>query len=145
MTPDDFADRIERTTGTLDLEELGGLAKATPKLAFLFGLAAMASIGLPGLANFPGEVLVFLSSFQGYDPTAGLGPVQIACILSIWGVVISAVYMLRAYRNIFQGPGIASTEAAPDLSLTDRIPAILLAIALLAVGLYPNLLLNLLK
>ncbi len=139
-----LADRIERATGTLDLEELGGLAKAAPKLAFLFGIAAMASIGLPGLANFPGEVLVFLSAFQGYSPTAGLGPVQIACVLSIWGVVISAVYMLRAYRNIFQGPGIASTEASPDLSLADRIPAILLAIALVAVGLYPNLLLNLL-
>jgi len=140
-----LADSIERKTGTLDLEELGGLAKAAPKLAFLFGIAGMASIGLPGLANFAGEVLVFLSAFQGYDPTRGLGSVQIACIISIWGVVISAIYMLRAYRNIFQGPSIARTESAQDLSLCERIPLIVLTIALLAVGLYPNLLLNLLK
>jgi NADH-quinone oxidoreductase subunit M len=140
-----LADRIERGTGSLDLQDLGGLAKSAPSLAFLFGIAAMASIGLPGLANFSGEVLVFLSAFRNYDPTAGLGPVQIACILSIWGVVISAVYMLRAYRAIFQGPTVKSTASAADLTLADRIPAVLLVLALFAVGLYPNLLLNLLK
>ena len=140
-----LADRIERNTGSLDLQDLGGLAKSAPKLAFIFGIAAMASIGLPGLANFSGEVLVFLAAFKTYNGTAGLGPVQIACILSIWGVVISAVYMLRAYRNIFQGPSVKSTESAADLTLADRIPAALLILALFAVGLYPNLLLNLLK
>ena len=140
-----LADRIERRTGSLDLDDMGGLAKAAPSLAFIFGLGAMASIGLPGLANFAGEVMVFLSSFRNYDASAGLGPVQIACILSIWGVVISAVYMLRAYRQIFQGPAVKSTESVADLTLADKIPALLLVVALLAVGLYPNLLLNLLK
>ncbi|MBK1884368.1 NADH-quinone oxidoreductase subunit M [Luteolibacter pohnpeiensis] len=140
-----LTDRIERLTGSIDMDDLGGLAKAAPSLALIFGIAAMASIGLPGLANFSGEVLVFLSAFKNYDPMTGLGPVQITCILAIWGVVISAVYMLRAYRRIFQGPSLKSTESVPDLSLTDRIPALLLIIALFAVGLYPNLLLNLLK
>ena len=140
-----LADRIERNTGTLDLQDLGGLAKTAPKLAFIFGIAAMASIGLPGLANFSGEVLVFLAAFKSYNGTAGLGTVQIACIFSIWGVVISAVYMLRAYRNIFQGPSVKATATAADLTLADRIPAVLLILALFAVGLYPNLLLNLLK
>jgi NADH-quinone oxidoreductase subunit M len=140
-----LADKIERVTGTLELTDLGGLAKSAPGLAFFFGMVGMASIGLPGLANFAGEVLVFLSAFQNYDPAASLGPVQIACILAIWGVVISAIYMLRAYRNIFQGPTVKATTDAPDLTLADRIPALILAIALLAVGLYPNLLLNLLR
>jgi len=140
-----LAERIERSTGSLDLADLGGLAKSAPGLAFAFGIAAMASIGLPGLANFSGEVLVFLSAFKDYVPANGLGPVQIACILSIWGVVISAVYMLRAYRRIFQGPSVGATASAADLTLADRIPAVLLIVALLAVGLYPNLLLNLLK
>lgn len=140
-----LADRIERYTGSLDFSDLGGLAKSAPKLAFIFGIAAMASIGLPGLANFSGEVLVFLSAFQNYNGLSGLGPVQIVCILSIWGVVISAVYMLRAYRNIFQGPAVKATESAADLTLADRIPALLLILALFAVGLYPNLLLDLLK
>ncbi|MEM9235650.1 MAG: NADH-quinone oxidoreductase subunit M [Verrucomicrobiota bacterium] len=138
-----LADRIERSTGTLDLEELGGLAKSAPKLAFLFGIVGMASIGLPGLANFAGEVMVFISSFTAYDPAEGLGPVQITCILAIWGVVISAVYMLRAYRNIFQGPAVPSTESAADLSMADRVPAILLAVVLFIVGIFPNILLGL--
>jgi NADH-quinone oxidoreductase subunit M len=140
-----LTDSIERSTGSIDLSDLGGLAKAAPALAFMFGIAAMASIGLPGFANFAGEVLVFLSAFKSYTGTHGLAPVQIACILAIWGVVISAVYMLRAYRDIFQGPAVTLTQAAPDIPLTERIPAILLIVALLAVGLYPNLLLNLLQ
>ena len=140
-----LADRIERNTGSMDIEDLGGLAKSAPGLAFIFGIAAMASIGLPGLANFSGEILVFLAAFASYDGTSGLGPVQIACILSVWGVVISAVYMLRAYRNIFQGPAVKATEAAADLTWADRIPALILVVTLFAVGLYPNLLLNLLK
>ena len=140
-----LADRIERATGSLDLSDMGGLAKAAPKLAFVFGIAAMASIGLPGLANFSGEVLVFLAAFKQHDGLTRLGPVQIACILSLWGVVISAVYMLRAYRNIFQGPSVSATNSAPDITLADRLPAALLGLALLAVGLYPNLLLNLLR
>ena len=140
-----LADRIERSTGSLDLSDMGGLAKSAPSMAFLFGIAAMASIGLPGLANFSGEVLVFLSAFQDYDPANGFGPVQIACILAIWGVVISAVYMLRAYRNIFQGPAVKSTATAADLIISDHIPAVILILALLAVGCYPNLLLSLLK
>jgi NADH-quinone oxidoreductase subunit M len=140
-----LADRIERNTGTLELSDLGGLAKSAPGLAFLFGMVGMASIGLPGLANFAGEVMVFLSAFKNYDPAAGMGPVQITCVLAIWGVVISAIYMLRAYRRIFQGETVQATEGAADLTFADRVPAILLAVALLAVGLYPNLLLSLLN
>jgi NADH-quinone oxidoreductase subunit M len=140
-----LADRIERNTGTLEISDLGGLAKSAPGLAFLFGMVGMASIGLPGLANFAGEVMVFLSSFKNYNPAAGFGPVQITCILAIWGVVISAIYMLRAYRRIFQGESVRATDGAADLTFADRIPALILAVALLAVGLYPNLLLSLLK
>lgn len=140
-----LADRIERSTGTLEILDLGGLAKSAPALAFLFGIAGMAAIGLPGLANFAGEVMVFLAAFKNHQPAAGLGPLQIATILSLWGVVLSAVYMLRAYRSIFQGEPVRSTENAADLTRSDRLPALLLVVTLFAVGLYPNLLLNLLK
>lgn len=141
-----LTDTIRRKTGTVELAELGGLAKAAPRLAFLFGLAGMASIGLPGLANFSGEVLVFLSGFREYEG-GSLGCVQIATILALWGVVISAVYMLRAYRQTFQGPSVDHTnsEHVKDFGPFCQIPAAILAIALLVVGIYPNSLLNLLK
>jgi NADH-quinone oxidoreductase subunit M len=140
-----LADRIERATGSLDFADLGGLAKSSPHMTFVFGIAAFTAMGLTVSANFVGEVLVFLSAFQQYIPADGLGPVQIACILAIWGVVISAVYMLRAFRTIFHGPPVDATRQAPDLSPADHIPALLLAVPLLCVGLYPNLLLNLLR
>ena len=140
-----LTDRIERRTGTLELRELGGLAGKAPSLAFLFGLAAMASIGLPGLANFAGEVMVFLSGFRGWDPGEPLGGVQIATIIALWGLVISAVYMLRAYRRIFHGTEVPFTATAADLNQSERGPAILLAFTLVAVGLFPNLLLKLIE
>lgn len=142
-----LVDRIERKTGTLELRDLGGLAKPAPTLAFLFGLAGLASIGLPGLANFSGEVMVFLAGFKGFtvSPECGLGPVQIATILALWGVVISAVYMLRAFRKTFQGPTVTATDGSADLTFSERIPAVLLAICLLVPGLFPNTLLHFFK
>lgn len=138
-----LSDHVHKRTGSLELADLGGLAKAAPALCFFFGLAGMASIGLPGLANFAGEVMVFLSGFYAYDGNS-LGSVQVATIFALWGVVISAVYMLRAFRKTFQGPPRKNSEKAVDLSFCDRIPALILAAALLVVGLYPNSLLNLL-
>ena len=114
-------------------------------IAMLFGLAAMASIGLPGLANFAGEGMVFIAGFKGWQAGSRMGPVQVATIIALWGLVISAVYMLRAYRNVFQGPGSARTENAEDLSSEERRPAIFLAFILVIVGLFPNLLLGLLE
>ncbi|MGA0846504.1 MAG: complex I subunit 4 family protein, partial [Luteolibacter sp.] len=140
-----LADRIERATGSLDFADLGGLAKAAPALTFTFGFAAFTAMGLTVSANFVGEVLVFLSAFQQFDPTQGFSPVQLACIFAIWGVVISAVYMLRAFRKIFHGPAKPVTLTATDLSWAERAPALLLAIPLLCVGLYPNLLLKFLQ
>ncbi|GHC63006.1 complex I subunit 4 family protein [Roseibacillus persicicus] len=138
-----LSDRIESKTGSLRMEELGGLAKSAPGLAFLFGLAGMASIGLPGLANFAGEAAVFLSGFKNWDAGQPLGAVQIATIIAIFGVVISAIYMLRAVRNIFHAAPVKLTESAEDLNMSEKIPALILAAALLVVGLYPNILFNL--
>ena len=140
-----LAERVESRTGSLYLADLGGLAKPAPALAFLFGLAGMASIGLPGLANFAGEVMVFFSGFRNWSPGEGFGPVQVATILALWGVVLSAVYMLRAFRKTFQGEPVKATMDAADLTLADRLPAFLLAAALLAVGCYPKILLCLLS
>ncbi|MDB4541623.1 NADH-quinone oxidoreductase subunit M [Akkermansiaceae bacterium] len=139
-----LADHVHKRTGSLVIADLGGLAKATPALAFFFGLAGMASIGLPGLANFSGEVLVFLSGFHAYEG-GKLGCIQVATVLALWGVVISAVYMLRAFRKTFQGPAVPNSVAAKDLTFWEKLPALILAVALLVVGLYPNSLLNLLK
>lgn len=124
--------------GELDLERLGGLGKPLPKLGLIFGFATFASIGLPGFANFAAEVAIFFGAFKG--EAAGMTWIRWATIGALWGVVISAVYMLRAYRSLFMGPRPERLDTPADLSWGFRVPVLLLLVALLAVGFMPELL-----
>lgn len=146
--------QIERQTGTLEINSLGGLASKLPMLGFLFGLAGMASIGLPLLANFAGEFSIFMSCFHGWTPGespfccgilrtisgwfGGLGPVQLALIFALWGLVISAVYMLRAFRHIFESEVSQASQKATRLSCADIGSAILLGLLLVLFGVLPT-------
>jgi len=121
----------------LMLDSFGGLAKSAPWLGFAFGLAAFASIGLPGFANFASELTVFFGAFQ---PAAGLSAsnFQLAMVFALWGVVISAVYMLRAYRAIFLGEPGSSVAGWVDPVKSLRWPVILLLATLLLAGFAPR-------
>jgi NADH-quinone oxidoreductase subunit M len=135
--------RMRNQLGTLEYNKLGGLATHAPAFTVLFAFGAFASIGLPGLANFAGEVMVFAGSFTEFK-AGELSNLHWTVILALWGVVMSAVYMLRAYRHIFHG------SANTGLFMTDpvfsqRLPFILLAATLLITGCCPWLLLNLMK
>lgn len=136
--------KLRSQVSSLEFDKLGGLAANAPFLGLVFGFGTFASIGLPGLANFAGEVLVFLGAFKDLETSDGLSFLQIATILSLWGVVISAVYMLRAYRKIFFGKS-ANGVFVSDPSFTQRIPLFLLAAVLLVVGCQPGLLLNVIQ
>jgi len=131
---------LRERTGTLEMSELGGLAKPMPMMGLLFGFAAMASVGLPGFANFAGELLVFFGAFASAPPAEGFNHVQIATTIGVWGVVISAIYMLRAYRTVFMGELPARWASLRDASLILRLAVVALIIALLIVGFYPQLL-----
>src|SRR4029077_14191395 len=98
-----IAGEIRQRAGTLLLTDLGGFGKVMPLAALAFGLAAFASIGLPGFANFPGEVMVLFGTFRNGANPDRFTIFQVATVLALWGVVISAVYMLRAYRSVFMG------------------------------------------
>ena len=124
--------------GTVEFSRLNGIASQFPKLGLLFGFAVFASAGLPGFANFAAEVAVFFGAFSGAND--GLEWIHWTTIISLWGVVITAVYMLRAYRAIFLGSSPGKLEAGKDLVGPARIPALLLIITLLAVGFVPELL-----
>ena len=145
---------IRERTGTLDFAELGGIARATPRLGLAFGFAAMASIGLPGFIGFASELMVFFGSFIG-EPTLmrpqtqsaaeffQFTPIQIVTICAVWGIVISAIYMLRAYRRIFMGPLPERWARLPDLAGLPRVAAVLLIAVMLFFGFFPQLLVNL--
>lgn len=134
---------LRERAGTLDFSELGGLAKAMPAFGLLFGFAAMASVGLPGFANFAGELMVFFGAFSaGVHKGGGFNNFQIATVIAVWGVVISAVYMLRAYRRIFMGPIPERWKALPDIGSLPRLCVAGLLLLLLIAGFCPQLLIK---
>lgn len=129
---------IRQRTGTLEFKDLGGLAKLMPLAGLAFGIGTFAAIGLPGLANFSGEIMIFFGAFRtGWDMQR-FHTFQIATVLAVWGVVISAVYMLRAYRNAFMGPANQRWSKLVDLRPGLRIPIALLVAALLWIGFCPQ-------
>ena len=131
---------------SLSFDSLGGLAKPMPFLGFAFGVAAFASIGLPGFANFASEVMVFFGAFKNGSAALGFSSFQLATIGALWGVVISAVYMLRAYKAVFLGePDKAVVAGWTDPSASMRWPVILLLVTLLIAGFAPNYFLSYLK
>jgi NADH-quinone oxidoreductase subunit M len=125
------AGEISRRTGTSWMRDLGGLAQRTPQLWFYLMVAAMASIGLPGLANFAGEIMIFFGAWNAHPVLVGV---------AAWGVVLSAVAMLRAVRAIAFGPMSPAVEAEGVMDLQgirETWPFAVLCLALLVVGIMP--------
>src|SRR5260370_577964 len=120
------AGELRKRTGTLAFDELGGLAKVMPFTGLAFGFAAFAAIGLPGFANFAAEIMIFFGAFQKGWEMQRFHIFQVATVLGLWGVVISAVYMLRAYCNTFMGAITDRWNNIVDLHSSLRVPVVLL-------------------
>jgi NADH-quinone oxidoreductase subunit M len=130
-----LATSVHQRTRTLSMDDMGGLAQRTPVLAALFVAGTLASIGLPGFANFWGELTIFVALWK-FSP--------LITALAVAGVVISAIYGLRAAARVFFGPPtehfahIAATHPVEDLRWAERIPALILLAALFFVGFWPK-------
>src|SRR5436309_2290907 len=133
-----IAGELRRRTGTLVLDDLGGLGKVMPFAGLAFGLGAFAAIGLPSFANFAAEVMIFFGAFKNGWEMGRFHLFQIATVLGLWGVVISAVYMLRAYRKAFMGALAARWKDLVDLRSGLRVPVALLVGAALCYGFFPQ-------
>jgi NADH-quinone oxidoreductase subunit M len=124
---------IYQQTGTLQIDQLGGLLRRLPFIGALLVMAAFAGCGLPGFANFTGEITVFFGAWKTY---------RLITILACWGaLIIGAVYMLRAIRAILQGPlpeKWANLVDAPHL--WRKAPFLILMAGLLVFGFFPRLL-----
>jgi NADH-quinone oxidoreductase subunit M len=122
---------------TREIDRFGGVAAPMPRYAAVFGLAFMASLGLPGLSGFIGEVLVLLGAFPVYPAIV---------IVAALGVVLTAAYHLWAMQRVLLGPW---NRAFPDRSiftdLTAREAATLLPLAAIVVvlGFWPMPMLDL--
>jgi NADH-quinone oxidoreductase subunit M len=136
-----IAGEVRKRTDTLTFDELGGLGKVMPFAGLAFGFGAFAAIGLPGFANFAGEIMIFFGAFRNGWAMERFHIFQIATVLGLWGVVISTVYMLRAYRKTFMGTlgeRLRGRKDLADLRPALRVPVTLLVGALLYYGFFPQ-------
>ena len=124
---------LYQQTGTVQIDRLGGLLRRLPFIGGALIMAAFAGCGLPGFANFAGEITVFFGAWKAFP---------VVTVIACWGaLIIGAVYMLRAVRAVLHGPlpdQWATVADAPHL--WRKAPFILLLAALLIFGCFPRLL-----
>jgi len=99
---------------TLEIARLGGMLKQMPRLGWILGFSAMASLGLPGLAGFWGEFPAILSA---YSPAAGLSEVtfRVYMVIAALGTVLAAGYLLWLFqRTAFGEPKAEFAGASHD-------------------------------
>ena len=124
---------LRQQTGTLEMSEMGGLLRRMPFVGTALIMAMFAGCGLPGFANFPGELLVLFGAWK---------TLTVFVVVAAWGgLIVGAVYMLRAIRTMFHGPLSERWAQVSDVSNAwRRTPFVLLLGALLLFGFWPPLL-----
>ena len=116
---------------TRDINFYGGLVNRMPIYATVFMIFMLGSVGLPGTSGFIGEFLVIVGAFK-YSSIVVIG--------SATGIVLSAVYMLYLYKRIIFGE-MSNEKLSEILDLNKREKTILipLAIAVIFIGIFPNI------
>ena len=123
---------LHERTGTEDLRRMGGMATRAPILAALFLIVALATLAMPGSANFIGEFYILNGLFQAKIVFA---------IVAISGVAMSAYYALRLYQGTMHNRA-ADGVASREISLRDGLVLAPLVLCILALALYPQLILH---
>jgi NADH-quinone oxidoreductase subunit M len=133
---------IKDRDGTTSFASLPrALYARAPRLGAIFLIAAVASLGLPGLAGFPGEFLAMVGSFS---PAEGQDLVlfRTLTVLAAIGTVLTAAYLLQTVRRVNQGP-VDDAPAVPDVRGLEAVAWLPLVALSIAFGVLPFLLLDL--
>lgn len=120
----------ERTNTSL-LPNLSGLARSMPIASGFLLVGAMASLGLPGMSGFISEFLAFLGLFREMPIIAAVGTL---------GIILTAVYLLRAVLNITFGPTPERWQELKDIRGVEMIPVVVLLAFIILIGVYPSIL-----
>ncbi|MPZ53094.1 MAG: NADH-quinone oxidoreductase subunit M [Acidimicrobiia bacterium] len=135
-----LAGSISHRYHTREMARLGGNMKILPRVGAILGFAAMASLGLPGLAGFWGE---FMSLVGSFNPLEGhpVGLFRTAMVLGSVGTILTAGYMLYMLQQV--NFGSPSDEWADmtfhDADRTELLAWIPMVILIAVIGFYPNL------
>lgn len=103
---------IEARAGTRNLQDFGGLAKRMPWFAVIFLIAALSSLGLPGLNSFSGEFLSLLGAFQANHVFGILG--TLVAIPAAW-------YLLRFFQGVAHGPEVSEGPVAALIAKSEML------------------------
>ena len=127
-------------THTLAMDQMGGLARTMPFVFALFTAGALASLALPGMSGFVGELTVFLgiTTSNAYSVLFKSGIV----ILAAGGVILSPIYLLSMLRRIFYGAPIgelATASGSIDIRPREAFIAVCLLVPIIGIGVYPKL------
>jgi NADH-quinone oxidoreductase subunit M len=115
---------------TREIDRYGGLANNMPYYALFFMLFTMASVGLPGLANFVGEFLALVGAYKANSWVAAVATT---------GIILGAAYMLYLYRRVAFGESKnADAAAMPDLNVREWLALAPIALATIWMGVYPE-------
>jgi NADH-quinone oxidoreductase subunit M len=120
-------------THTRDLTAFGGLGSQMPAYGGMFRLAMFASLGLPGLAGFIGEFMVFAGTY----PIFPLGTV-----ISAIGLIVTAAFLLWTIQRVLMGPLNPRWASLPDMNAREWASLSPLAVMMLLFGVWPAPLLN---
>jgi NADH-quinone oxidoreductase subunit M len=120
-------------THTREIGRLGGLFETMPRASTFFIVAGLSGIGVPCLASFWAEFLVFVSAVLR-NPWIG--------VPAVIGLVVSALFVLRVAQRAFFGPAKEEWRDLPDMSLGMSVPRFILVFVLLLFGFFPKLMLE---
>jgi NADH-quinone oxidoreductase subunit M len=127
---------------TRDIGEMGGLARRMPGIALAFTIGGLASFGLPGTSGFVAEFLVFLGAFRAHLDSYVVGGVPlfaVFAIIGIFGIVLTAIYVLRLVQRVFHGPMDEDRYGEiGDARTTEWVTLVVLSAMLIIVGVYPS-------
>jgi NAD(P)H-quinone oxidoreductase subunit 4 len=127
-------------THTLMLDEMGGMARSMPKTFALFTTGAMASLALPGMSGFIGELSIFLgiATSDVYGQTFKV----VIIFLTAVGLILTPIYLLSMLRQVFYGESSAKLKLESfqvDAQPREIFIAICLLLPIIGIGLYPKL------
>ncbi|HPP76051.1 MAG TPA: NADH-quinone oxidoreductase subunit M [Armatimonadota bacterium] len=121
---------------TRDLDAFGGLWARVPIFGGLFLVACFASLGLPGLSGFVGELFVFRGAFAS--------SILITALATI-GIVITAAYLLWTIQRVLLGPANPKYEKLPDADTREVVSLAPLMALMIAFGIWPKPILDIIN
>lgn len=131
---------IYARTHTRNVNEMGGLMKTMPFTTTVLFIVGLCSLGLPGLSGFVAEMTVFVGSWE----KTGVFH-RAATIAACMSIVVTAVYILRAIGRVAMGPLKEAYAHTSDAAWYEKSAALLLLLAIFAIGLMPEWLVNLVQ